>query len=165
MRHILSPSGSTLLAAAAITTFVTLNPAHAASKAVAVMHGAQDTVAASLIDEMTDRQFTLTGQTADSLQFDRPIDNVALYPSLGGKVGALPRARVTMTLAPAGQDTRVAAKMVIVKNPGPSEEVVADLSDLGADPGLDRMLTRAQDTLVAQAKRDPLNVAFADSNR
>ncbi len=149
---------------AAMAATLGSSAATAAEKTEAVMTGTPDVVASSLIDEMTDRQYVLTAQTDRSLQFDRPIDNVALYPSLGGTPDRLPRARVVMTLAPMGGDTRVAADLFVVKNPGSKDEVVADVS-VGMNPRIDRVLSGAQETLLAEARRDAKGVAMAEPAR
>ena len=145
---------------AAMTLSFGMSGACAASKAVAVMPGKPDAVTASLIEEMTDRQYTLTAKDDHMLQFDRPIDNVALYPKLGGTPEHLPRARVTMTLDEVSRGTRVSAHTVIITHPGTADERVAALGDI--DSGLDRVLAGAEDTLVADSRRQAQNIAMAD---
>lgn len=147
---------------ATLTLGFGMSGAWAASKAVAVMPGKPDAVTATLIEEMTDRQYTLTAKDDHTLQFDRPVDNVALYPKLGGTPGHLPRARVTMTLEEVSRGTRVSARTVIITRPGTAEERVVDLGTI--DSGLDRVLAGAEDTLVADSRRQAQNLAMADSS-
>jgi hypothetical protein len=136
-------------------------PAKPASAAQSLVSGSPDEVASALVQEMSQRQFVLTRRTAQYLAFDRPIDNAALWPQLGGSPDALPRARVVMTLTPVGPATRVAAEMMVIAEPGTSREHFVSMASLGVDPRMDDILGDAQATVIADRGSSDPRIAFA----
>ena len=126
-----------------------------------ILPGAPNEVATALISEMTRRQFTLTGKGTGYLAFDRPVDNAALWPKLDGAPGHLPRARVLMTLTPVGQETRVAADLMIIAAPGTAQERVVKAEALGVNPRIDDVLADASALVIADRGTSDPRVAFA----
>jgi hypothetical protein len=136
-------------------------PPLAKPTAQSLVSGTPDEVANALVQEMGRRQFTLTSRSAGYLAFDRPIDNAALWPKLDGAPGALPRARVVMTLTPVGHATRVAADLIIIAAPGTTKERVVEASALGVDPHMDAILEDAEATVMADRGTSDPRVVFA----
>jgi hypothetical protein len=121
--------------------------------AEAQVTGSQALVASALVEEMTERQFVLVGQTGSELRFARPVDNSDLRAKLGSLDDPLPQARVVMSLTPDGMQTAVHSQFFIVTHPGLADERVADVQALGIDPRLQDMLDGIDGTVVAIAER------------
>lgn len=120
--------------------------------ATRIMPGTSDVVAEALVSEMTDRQYILTDRNATTLAFDRPVDNSALWSSLGGSAAAMPHARVIMTLTPMGAATSVTADMILmVPGAGGAPEQVSDARLAGIDPRMGLLLDDASQVVMAQS--------------
>jgi hypothetical protein len=124
------------------------------SIAEAKVTGSPALVASALVEEMTERQFVLVGQSQDELRFARPVDNSDLRAKLGSLDDPLPQARVIMSLTPEGMQTAVNTQFFIVTHPGSADERVADVQALGVDPRLQDMLDGIDGTVEAIAARE-----------
>lgn len=112
-------------------------------------------VAAALVEEMSERQFTLVGQAANELRFARPVDNAALRAELGSLADPLPQARVIASLSEAGGATAVRTDFFIVTHPGSTRErLVVEAAALGIDPRFQEMLDSLSGTVEAIALRE-----------
>jgi len=139
-------------AACAATPHPTASTANAPMGATRTMAGTPDMVAEALISEMSERQYVLTDRTANTLAFDRPIDNAALWNGLGGSADALPHARVIMTMMPKGGATSVTADMIVMTPTADGTQMqVADTQLSGIDPRMGLILDGATNTVMAQA--------------
>jgi len=122
--------------------------------AAAQVSGSAALVASALVEEMTERQFVLVGQSENELRFARPVDNGDLRAKLGSLDDPLPQARVIMSLTPEGMQTAVRTDFFIVTHPGLADERVADVQALGIDPRLQDMLDGIDGTVQAIAARE-----------
>jgi hypothetical protein len=154
---ILSATVAVLLAGCATAP----KPEPSAGAAQGLIAGRPDEVAAALISEMTQRQFTVSARASGYLAFDRPIDNAALWPKLAGSPECLPRAHVAVTLTPVGDATRVAAEMTVIAEPGTPREHMVSMASLGVDPRMGEILKGASETLIADRGSSDPRVAFA----
>jgi hypothetical protein len=116
--------------------------------------GSPQLVAAALVEEMSERQFILVGQTANELRFARPVDNAALRAQLGSLADPLPQARVIASLSEAGTGTAVRTDFFIVTHPGTAEERLVKAAAFGIDPRFQEMLDGLGGTVQAIALRE-----------
>ena len=150
MRLILSALIAVFFAHAA---FASEQPANHAA-ATARVAGTPELVKSALIEEMTERQYFLIDQSANTLSFARPIDNSDLRAKLGSLSDPLPLARVEMTLASTGTETDVTSDFSIITEPGRADERKADVAALGIEPRLQDMLDGIGGTVQAIAERE-----------
>ncbi len=133
--------------------------------AAAQVTGGPALVASALVEEMTERQFVLVGQSENELRFARPVDNSDLRAKLGSLDDPLPQARVVMSLTTEGMQTAVRTDFFIVTHPGLADERVADVQALGIDPRFQDMLDAIDGTVEAIAARETTmeKTAFAQT--
>jgi hypothetical protein len=116
--------------------------------------GSPALVAAAVVEEMTERQFFLVGQSGSELRFARPVDNADLRAKLGSLEDPLPQARVIVSFAQDSAQTAVHSDFFIITHPGSMSERVADARALGIDPRLQEMLDGIDGTVQAIAARE-----------
>jgi hypothetical protein len=93
-----------------------------------------DKVKPVLVGMMSNAGFNLVRDTNYQVAFDKPVQNVLVGAFLGSNYNAVPDMRVSFTLVPVSDNTRVIADISVVTNPGSAFEQLTPFNN-GPDSG------------------------------